>query len=503
MRRLKRLLPLLLLASASISVAQTPSEARSVKAGIRAWRASHEAEVIAELMRLLEIPNLASDRAGIARNADTLIAMLARRGIAGRRLESEGSAPAVFGELRVPGATRTIVLYAHYDGQPVDTNQWRSPPWRPRMEGTGPEARIYARSASDDKSPIVAVLAALDALRASGQGPSVNVKFFFEGEEEAGSPHLREMLTRHRDLLAADLWIFADGPVHQSRRPQIVFGVRGTLGFQLTVYGPTRPLHSGHYGNWAPNPGVLLAHLITSMRDADGRVLIDGFYEGVRPVSEAERRAIAAVPPVEDGLRAELGLAATEAGNAPLLERLMLPALNVQGIEMARVGAGAANVIPTAATAAFGVRLVPDQTIAGIEQAVRAHLRRQGWHVVESEPDSATRATHPRIVRATFGAGGYPAQRTPLEAPAAQAIVRALEPALDQPLILVPTSGGSLPLVHFVRVLGAPLISLPTVNHDNNQHGANENLRLQNLWDAIETFGVLLARLGPEWRERL
>jgi acetylornithine deacetylase/succinyl-diaminopimelate desuccinylase-like protein len=138
------------------------------------------------------------------------------------------------------------------------------------------------------------------------------------------------MLQRHRDLLAADAWIFADGPLHQTRRPLLVLGVRGTMGFQLTVYGPRRPLHSGHYGNWAPNPGVLLAQLISSMRDADGRVLMAGFYDGATPVSESERRAIAAIPPADEQLRAELGLAATEAGNAPLLERLMLPALNAR-----------------------------------------------------------------------------------------------------------------------------------------------------------------------------
>lgn len=479
---------------------------------VRSWREANEPAILAELTRLLEIPNVASDRVNIRRNAELLVGMLERRGIAARLLEDEGGGPpAVFGELRARGAARTVVMYAHYDGQPVDSAAWRTPPWsvafydapqdrggRPAAPPYGPETRIYARSAGDDKSPIVAMLAALDALRARGMPPGINLKFFFEGEEEAGSAGLGHMLRRHRDLLAADAWIFADGPVHQSRRPQLVFGVRGTQGFQLTVYGPLRPLHSGHYGNWAPNPGVLLAELITSMRDADGRVLVPGFYDEVRPISEAERRAIAAVPPADEQLRAELGLAASEAGNAPLLERLMLPALNVQGIEMARVGAGAANVIPVSATAAFGVRLVPEMTPARVREAVLAHLRREGWHVVESEPDSTTRLRYPRIVRATFSPG-YPAQRTALDAPVARAMIRALEPALDQPLLLVPTSGGSLPLYHFTEVLNVPVVSLPTVNHDNNQHGANENLRLADFRRGIEVFAALFARLGAEW----
>ena len=491
---------------------QAAQNGREIREQVREWRERNEPAILAELVQLLEIPNLASDRVHIRRNADHLVAMLARRGIAARLLEDDRAPPAVYGELRVPGASRTIVMYAHYDGQPVDTAAWRTPPWRvafldaphdrggrPAAAPYGPETRIYARSAGDDKSPIVAMLAALDALRARGISPGVNLKFFLEGEEEAGSPNLGTMLTRYRDLLAADAWLFADGPLHQSRRPQLVFGVRGTMNFQLTVYGPLRPLHSGHYGNWAPNPGVLLSELILSMRDADGRVHMAGFYDDARPVTEAERRAIAAIPPADGQLRAELGLAATEAANAPLLERLMLPALNVQGIEMARVGAGAANVISPSATAAFGVRLVPDMRPERVREVVLAHLRGRGWHVVDAEPDSATRGRHPRIVRVHFNSGGYPANRTDLDAPVARAMVRALQPALDQPLLLVPTSGGSLPLYHFTGILGVPVISFPTVNHDNNQHGSNENLRLADFRQAIELFAVLFARLGAEW----
>jgi acetylornithine deacetylase/succinyl-diaminopimelate desuccinylase-like protein len=506
-----------LLALAPAAAAQSPPPAAAVRRAAEGWARSNQHAVMRELAAFLSLPNIASDRAGIRRNADSLVAMMRRRGIEARLLELDGSPPAVFGELRVPGATRTVVLYAHYDGQPVDSSAWRSPPWSPvlrdgllergarevpwpapgrRFEN---EWRIYARSASDDKSPIVAILAALDALGAANIQPSVNLKFFFEGEEEAGSPNLRAMLQRHGEALRADAWIFADGPVHQSRRPQLVYGVRGTMGFQVTVYGPLRPLHSGHYGNWAPNPGVRLAHLIAAMRDEEGQVLIEGFYDAVRVPSRQEREALAAMPPVDAALRAELGIAASEAGNAPLAERIMLPALNVQGIEMARVGRGAANVIPTEATAAFGVRLVPEQTPERIRELVLAHLRRGGWHLVESEPDSATRARHPRLARVTFGAGGYPATRTPMDSPFARAVVSAIQPGLAAPLIRVPILGGSLPLHHFGEVLGVPLIILPMVNHDNNQHGANENLRLANLWEGIALYAVMMARLGGEW----
>jgi acetylornithine deacetylase/succinyl-diaminopimelate desuccinylase-like protein len=497
--------------------AQAP-DADRLRSEVRQWREANEARILDELRTLLALPNLASDSIGIRRNAALLVTMLERRGVRARLLEVPGSPPAVYGELPAPGAARTVMLYAHYDGQPVDASRWASDPWTPVLrsgalpdpasdipfptpgERVDPEARVFGRSASDDKSPIVAMLAALDALRAADVTPSVGLKFFFEGEEEAGSHHLRVMLERHAELLRADAWLFLDGPVHQSRRHQIVFGVRGVMGLNLTVYGPSRPLHSGHYGNWAPNPNVLLAHLITSLRDRDGQITIPGFYDDVRPLSAAERAAFASVPAVDDALRRDLGLAATEADNAPLMERLTLPALNVGGLDGGPAGSGGANLIGARAHAYVDFRLVPDQTPDRVRALVEAHLRNQGWHLVANEPDDATRLRHPRILRVQWRGGGYPATRTPMDLPASVAVVQAAEEALGQPIIRVPTLGGSLPLHHFVEVLGAPVIVVPIVNHDNNQHGENENLRLQNLWDGIELIAGLIARLGVAWR---
>jgi acetylornithine deacetylase/succinyl-diaminopimelate desuccinylase-like protein len=473
--------------------------------------------VLGELRTLLALPNVASDAANIRRNADLLVRMLASRGVAARLLEAEGSPPAVYGELKVPGATRTVVLYAHYDGQPVTPADWASEPWKPVLrdgplgpgvrelpwpkpgERTGGEWRVFARSASDDKAPIVAMLAALDALKAAGVTPSVNVKFFLEGEEEAGSPHLRAMLEGHREALAADGWLFSDGPVHQSRRMQVLFGVRGTLGLEATVYGPSRALHSGHYGNWAPNPNVLLAHLLASLRDTEGRILVPGFSDDVRPLSAAERAALARLPPVDAALREELALGRTEGRGAPLAERIAEPALNVRGLSGGAVGETAANVIPTRAQASIDFRLVPDQRPERVRQKVERFLAQKGWHVVHAEPDAALLKAHPRVVRLEWE-GGYPATRTRMDAPLSRAVARVAEQTLGAPPLLVPTLGGSLPMYLFAEVLGAPLVVLPVVNHDNAQHAANENLRLQNLWDAIELYAGLLGRLGAEWR---
>jgi len=488
----------------------------SLRAKVAAWRSSRETEIVGELTRLLSIPNVASDSVNIRRNAALIVAMLERRGATARILESPGSPPAVFGELPAPGATRTVVFYAHYDGQPVDSARWVTQPWQvvlrdgaltrgarqipfPAPGGRfDPEWRLYARSASDDKSPIVAMLTALDALKALGQRQSVNLKFFFEGEEEAGSAHLGEMLTRHAPLLKADLWLFGDGPVHQSRQPKISFGVRGVMGVNLTVYGPARPLHSGHYGNWAPNPNVMLAHLIASMRDEEGKILIDRFYDDVLPFSASQRAALAAMPNIDDRVAADLKLGRTEGSGAALVEQVSKPGLNVSGISGGRTGAASANVIVPEATAYIDFRLVPDQRPERIRAMLEAHFTKRGYHVVHQDPDSATRRAHPRIIKVT-GDGGYPATSTPLDLPVSRAVIRAAEAALGEPVVVEPPLGGSLPLYRFREVLGASLIMVPIVNHDNNQHAENENLRIKNLWDGIELYAGLLAYLGAFW----
>ena len=481
---------------------------------IDSYRRQHEHAILREFRELLAIPNLASDSANIRRNAALITSMLQRRGVSTRLLESPtGGPPAVYGELRTPGATRTIVLYAHYDGQPVEAARWATPPWEPTLRDapldqggravafpeapgtTGPEWRVYARSASDDKAPIVAMLVALDALRAAGRRPSVNLKFYFDGEEEAGNANTRALLERHADLLRADGWVFADGPVHQSRRHQVVLGVRGVTDVVITAYGATRALHSGHYGNWAPNPAAVLANFLASLRDADGKILVPGFHADVRPLTAADRRALRTVPNVDDALRRELGLGATEANNARLAERIMQPALNVRSMHAGPAGA-AANAIPTEATASIDFRLVPDQRPARIRELVEAYAKKQGYTVLHAAPDSATRAAHGRLLRFEWGAEGYPGQRTRADTPLARAVVQATADALGTPVIEVPILGGSLPTHLFADVLGAPLVVLPIANHDNSQHAANENLRLQNLWDAIVVFAGIEARVG-------
>ncbi len=456
----------------------------------RDWVAANRPAILAEYLALLRIPNIASNRADIRHNAEHIIGMMRRRGLAPRLLEEGDAPPLIYGEWPVPGATRTLILYAHYDGQPVTPADWTvTQPFAPRLVGAGDEARVYARSASDDKAGVMAILAAVDALRAEGRRPAFNLKIVFEGEEEAGSPHLAALLRRHRDILRSDGWIIIDGPAHQSGPPQLSLGVRGDVNIDVAVHGPARPLHSGHYGNWAPNPAMMLAELLASMKDETGRVTIAGFYDDVVPLSGAERAAIAAVPPPDEALRRELGLGWTEGGGATLTELINLPSLNVNGVRSADVGEAARNVIPTVATATLDLRLVlgntPDRQI---DRVIR-HIRAQGYEVLDRAPTMAERRRFRRIATVTRGQG-YPAERTPLDHPLAGGARRALEGR--GPLVVLPSLGGSLPLYLIRRELGAPTITLGLWNHDNNQHAEDENLRLANLWRGIERIAAIL-----------
>jgi acetylornithine deacetylase/succinyl-diaminopimelate desuccinylase-like protein len=475
----------------------------------RAWRAAHEREILTEFVELLSIPNLAADTPNIQRNAAAIRAMCEKRGLAVKLLTIEGAPPVVVANLAVPGSKRTIAFYAHYDGQPVDVSQWKSEPWKPVLRDSNgqeidwhaaksidPESRFYARSAGDDKAPIMAMLAALDALQAAGVKPSVNLRFVFEGEEEAGSPHLADYLKRFPDELRADAWLFCDGPVHQSRRMELVFGARGTIDLELTVYGPIKGLHDGHYGNWVPNPIVRLTHLIDSMRDETGRILIKGFYDDIRSPTAAETEAVSRIPNVEAGLRREFEVASTEGNGKPLNELLMLPGLNLRGIDSGHVGAQASNTIPTEARASIDFRLVPNETPESIKPLVERHLEAQGYTIVRQPPDTATRLAKTKIVKVDWGSG-YPASRTALDLPFSRELASIMTVAGHEP-VLLPTAGGSLPMDLFQQGNNTPVIAFPIANHDDNQHAANENLRLQNLWDGIDVFAAFFSNVKNE-----
>ena len=482
---------------------------------VHAYVTQHQRDVVRSFAELLAIPNIASDTANIRRNADYISAQLTQRGVTTRILEEEGGPPIVFGELSSPGAKHTIAIYAHYDGQKVDPSQWATPPWTPTLrdapleKGGRPVSLdqlpatipgdywLYARSAGDDKTPIAAIFSALDALRATNERPTVNLKFFFEGEEEAGSPHLAAAFDKYRDLLRTDLWLLCDGPVHQTRLPQLYFGARGITEVEMTVYGPTRALHSGHYGNWAPNPGALIAELLASMRDSNGHIKIAGFYDDVRPLSDAEKRAIAAMPDVDTQMKRELSLAWTEGAPESLPLRITHPALNIRGISVGHVGDQAQNAVPTEARASLDFRLVPDERPERVQQLVEEHIRKQGFYITHTPPTNDDRLAHAKTMLLQWGPG-YPPARTSMELPVSRALTQTVAAATGKQVVEAPLLGGSIPMYLFLK--SAPVIGLPVANHDDNQHAQNENLRIQNLYDAIDVFAAVMTKLDGQWK---
>jgi acetylornithine deacetylase/succinyl-diaminopimelate desuccinylase-like protein len=474
----------------------------------RSWRRQHEHAIVNEFVSLLAIPNISRDRENIQRNADAILGMLAQRGIAARLVSIPGSNPVVFGEIQAPRATRTIAFYAHYDGQPLDPAEWASPPFEPTLRdkpfedggqaiafpppGTpfNPEWRLYARGAGDDKAPIIALLAAVDAIRASRLTLRSNIKFVFDGEEEIGSPNLEAILAANRELFAADIWLMCDAPLYQTRQPLILFGARGLTTFDVTVYGARGELHSGHYGNWAPNPAMALARLLTSMKDDNGRVAIEGFYEDVEPLTDEDRRALDEAPVLDPALLREFWLGASEGAPKTLNELITLPSFNVRGMSSAHTGSEAANVIPATATATVDIRLVKGMDVGRTRQRVLDHVRKQGFFVVEAEPTADVRRSHAKVAKVTF-ARGATASRTSMSLPISQEVIRTVE-AVRGRAVKLPTMGGNLPLGQVERPLGTRTIVIPIANHDDNQHTFNENLRIQNLWDGIELMAALL-----------
>jgi acetylornithine deacetylase/succinyl-diaminopimelate desuccinylase-like protein len=474
------------LCAAIALIAQTPAEIA------RQYTDAHRAELTTQFSEFLSIPNVAADPANLKRNADLLVEMLKKRGVDSRLLSMPTSPSIVYGKIDVPGAQHTIVFYAHYDGQPVTPSEWEGgSPFTPAIREVNGEPRIYARSAGDDKAAIFAQLTALDALRAAKIPLRANIRFVWEGEEEAGSPHLEEILDANRDLIHGDVWLVCDGPVDQSGKQTVVFGARGDAHLEITVYGPHHGLHSGHYGNWAPNPAMMLAQLLAGMKDEDGRVLVPHFYDGIAPLTEMERDALAHAPVNDQMLMGSFWLGHVDGAGKHLLELINRPSLNINGISSGQTGARATNVIPPTATADIDLRLVVGVDWQEQQKRVMDYIRSRGYFIVDSEPTREVLTTHAKVALVVRDQAGYNAVRTPMDLPIAQEVIRAVESARGE-VVLLPTMGGSVPLGAMERAAKTRTITVPIANYDDNQHAANENLRLQNLWDGVGTMAALL-----------
>jgi acetylornithine deacetylase/succinyl-diaminopimelate desuccinylase-like protein len=472
---------------------------------------ARQANAIALYREFLALPNDAVDPAAIER----LVAWMERTFTAGgfetKRIETEGS-PSLFAQRLVPGAERTVLVYLQADGQPVDPTawdqpdpytavlkerddlgQWRPLPWDALDEQVDPDWRIFARSAADSKGPMTQFLVAIQILDSLGFTPDYNLKVIIDTEEELGSPHLAAAIKRDRDLLAADFLLIFDGPPHASNGPTVTFGARGIATVTLETYGPRVAQHSGHYGNFIPNPVFDMARILASVKDADGRVTIDGYYDGIA-FTDAERALLRAVPDDEQQILADAGVARAEAVAPSLQEALQYPSLNVRGLRAAWVGDEARTVIPPRATAEIDIRLVKESDAERLVGLLREHIEAMGYLIIDTEPTDEQRLQHPKLLKFSHEVS-YGAFRSDFDSPAGRMARGGMQLLYGEEPILIRTMGGSIPIAPIVETLGIPAATVPTVNIDNNQHSPNENLRLGNF---LEGIAILVAVLGQD-----
>ena len=471
--------------------------------------AARRRDVVERFVPFLRLPTVSQDPPRVRAGGRWLAGEMTARGLDVRILETEGN-PAVYGELRAPGAARTVLLYCHYDVKPAPPAGWLQPsPFEPVFRAglaeagapplafddvatdTLPAHRLYARGASDDKGPIWAHLEALALMRETGLSPAVNVKMIFDGEEEIGSPYFGPLVERHRDLLAADLVLVTDGPKDATGRPTIAFGARGVLKLELTLEGARRDVHSGNFS--VPNPAWALVGLLASMAAPDGTPLVEGLERAVVPPTPAERALLAAIPLDRAGLERELGVALP----ADYLERLMFHStITVRGLASGFTGDEAQTIIPHTATVALDLRLVKNQRLEAVYQRLLEHIRAQGFTVIESRDEPLPDALRGRALR-VVDKGGYDPAKTPADLPLSREVIQAVERAHPgQRAVVLPTMGGSVPLWAFTDILELPTIVVPYANANNRQHSPNEHLALDHLFQGIRTTAGLLRDLG-------
>jgi acetylornithine deacetylase/succinyl-diaminopimelate desuccinylase-like protein len=462
---------------------------------------------IAILNDLISIPNNSNVPAELVPNIAWCERNFEKRGWEIERLETTGF-PMLLAVKTVPKAQKTVLLYFHVDGQPVDRKRWeQEDPFKPVLKKMAnskweiipmetlqssydPEWRIFARSASDDKGPLAMFLTAWDALIEEGKSPNYNIKVILDFEEEIGSPNLPAAVVKHKEKLAADMMLIMDGPRHLSNEPTLSFGARGISEITLTVFGPKAAQHSGHYGNYAPNPAFRLAQLLASMKDDEGRVTIPGFYDGIK-LTETEREILTKVPDNESDIKKKLGIGSTDKVGTTYQESLQYPSLNIRGMSSGWIGNEARTIVPADATAEIDIRLVPESDPERLFGLVRKHIENQGYHILDRVPTDEERAKYPKLLM-WKGSISYQAFRTPFDSEPGIWLNKAMIRAFGKDPIKIRISGGSLPISPFVDALQIPAVTVVTVNSDNNQHGPNENIRLGNYKEGIKTALAIL-----------
>ncbi len=458
----------------------------------------------------LSIPNDAQFLDDIGKNVDWCRQALEKRGFSTIQWPS-ATRPVLYAQLQQQEVQPTVLFYFHIDGQSVDPQYWfQADPYKAvlkeSIEGEGwreiswdrlsastydPDWYIFARSASDSKNNLMMMMTALDVMRAHGEVLPYNLKLVLDFEEERSSPSLAGVVEEHQADLSADMLVIYDGPRHISNQPTLAFGARGIASVTLTVYGPVFPQHSGHYGNYVPNPALRLSQLLASMKDDDGRVTIPGFYDGIS-LDEETLAILAAVPDNEQVIKAKLGIASSDKVADSYQKSLQYPSLNIRGMLSGWVGTEARTIVPAQATAELDIRLVVESDPERLIQLLRKHIQEEGYHIIDGRPTQRERLTYPKICRMDSRIS-YQAFRTGFDTRIGRWLTRAMEGAFGVTPVRSRTMGGSIPIAPFISILNVPAVIVPTANRDNNQHSPNENIRLGNYVDGVKALYHILS----------
>ena len=460
-----------------------------------------------ELYDFFSMPNDSNYPDQLENNLVWCETSFAKRGFKTQRLETP-TVPLLLAERTSENANKTVLIYLQIDGQPVDTSKWFQPdPYIPALKKKvdnnweiidwslldgkiDRDWRIFSRSASDARGPVMMFLKAMDIINDQNYQPNFNMKVIMDFEEELGSPQLPQAVLEYKDELASDMLVIFDGPRHLSNEPTLTYGARGIATISLEVFGPRSPLHSGNYGNYAPNPALKLSKLLGSMMTDDGRVAIPGWYDGVT-ISDEVKEILKQVPDDEVQIKKDFGIVATDNIGNNFQEAMQYPALGILGLEAAWVGKERRTIIPASAIAELNIRLVKETDGDRMVNLVRKHIIDQGYHIIEGNPTEEERMTYDKIAR--FNAEvSYGAFRTDFNTDIGEWLRKGMRQAFGKDPIQIRTAGGSIPISPFVITLDIPAVAVPTVNPDNNQHSPNENIRLGNYIDGIKTIAAIL-----------
>ncbi|MEP5610800.1 MAG: M20/M25/M40 family metallo-hydrolase [Cyclobacteriaceae bacterium] len=460
------------------------------------------------LQEILSIPNDAFYPDDIELNVKWCETEFKKRSFTTTRIETS-TVPLLLAERKVKKAKKTVLIYLQIDGQPVDTSRWfQKNPYQPALKMQGSDGnwaeipwdriknyeddwRVFARSASDAKGPVAMFLAALDATAEAKVSPNYNIKVIMDFEEELGSPRLPDAVTKNSELLKSDMLIIFDGPRHITNKPTLTFGARGIATIQLTTYGPIAPQHSGHFGNYAPNPALRLSKLLASMKDDDGRVTIPGFYDGISIDAETEK-ILKAVPDNAEQIRDRLQLGSVDKVGSYYQEAIQYPSLNIRGMQSGWIDEKVRTIVPGWARAEIDVRLVLESDPERLISLIRDHVKDQGYFVTDQVPTKSERMSNEKVATFNYEVS-YQSFRTDFNSEVGLWLRKALQRSFNEEPVMIRMSGGSIPISPFVTTLGIPAVTVPTVNRDNNQHSPNENIRLGNYREGIQAMIAILA----------